>query len=91
MERKLGVAEARENFSDIVEQVQYQGDTYLISRHGKLAVAVVPVEVYEAWKRQRMIFFDSIRQIQEVNKDVDAGQIWDDVLSAQQAIRSSGE
>lgn len=47
MERKLGVAEARENFSDIIEQVQYQGDAYLISHLGKPAVAVVPVEVYE--------------------------------------------
>jgi len=89
MERKLGVAEAREKFSDIVEQVQYQGDTYLISRHGKPAVAVVPVEVYETWKRQRKIFFDSIRQLQEANKDVDAEQVWDDVILAQQAIRSA--
>lgn len=91
MERKLGVAEAREKFSDLIDQVQYKGDTYLISKHGKPAVAVVPIEVYSTWKRQRTQFFDSIRQIQELNPDVDAEKVMDDVILAQQAIRSSKE
>ena len=65
MEKVLGVTEARKKFSNIVEQVQYQGDTYLISRYGKPAAAVVPVEVYENWQRQRAEFFDLIRDMQE--------------------------
>lgn len=89
MERKMGVAEAREKFSDIIDQVQYKGETYLISKHGKPAVAVVPIEVYAAWKRQRTQFFDTIRQIQQTNQGVDSEQVVDDVLSAQQAIRFS--
>lgn len=91
MERKLGVAEAREKFSDLIDQVQYKGDTYLISKHGKPAVAVVPIEVYSTWKRQRSQFFDSIRRIQGLNPDVDSEQVLDDVILAQQAIRSSKE
>ena len=65
MEKVLGVTEARKKFSNIVEQVQYQGDTYLISRYGRPAAAVVPVEVYEYWQRQRAEFFDLIRDIQK--------------------------
>jgi prevent-host-death family protein len=65
MERTLGITKAREDFSTIVEQVQYRGESYVISRHGKPAAAVVPVEVYEAWKRQRQGFFDLVRQVQE--------------------------
>jgi len=65
MEKVLGVTEARKKFSNIVEQVQYQGDTYLISRYGKPAAAVVPVEVYENWQRQRAEFFELIRDMQE--------------------------
>ena len=65
MERVLGVTKAREEFSTIVEKVQYQGDTYVISRHGKPAAAVVPVEVYERWKQGRREFFDLIRQMQQ--------------------------
>ncbi len=64
MERKLSVSEARENFSELVEQVQHQGDAYIISRHGKPAAVVVPLEVYENWKRERRAFFDSIRRSQ---------------------------
>ena len=64
MERELGVTEAREKFADLIEQVQYQGGTIIINRHGKPAAAVVPVEVYKNWKRQRSEFFDLIRQMQ---------------------------
>ena len=88
MEKELGVTKARENFSEIVEKVQYQGDAYVISRHGKPAVAVVPVEVYENWKRQRRMFFDAIRQIQGLNEGVDPDKVWEDVLQAQTDLRS---
>lgn len=88
MERGLGITKARETLSDVVEQVQYQGDTYIISRHGKPAVAVVPIKVYENWKRQRREFFDAVRRIQSTNEGVDPDQVIKDVLQAQQALRS---
>jgi len=65
MERVLGITKAREKFTSIVEQVQYQGDSYIISRHGKPVVAVVPIEVYRSWTRQREEFFDLIRHMQQ--------------------------
>lgn len=65
MEKELSVTQAREKLSDVVEQVQYQGDTYVLSRHGKPAAAVVPIEVYENWKRQRRGFFDLFREMQQ--------------------------
>jgi prevent-host-death family protein len=64
MEKELGVTQARQVFGTMVEQVQYQGDTYIISRHGKPAAAMVPMAVYEAWKRQRQELFDQIREMQ---------------------------
>jgi len=65
MERELGVSKAREQFGELVEQVQYQGDAIVISRNGKPAAAIVSMEVYEGWKRQRREFFDLIRQMQQ--------------------------
>ena len=65
MEKVLGITKAREDFSTIVEQVQHQGDAYIINRHGKPAAAVVPVQVYEDWKRQRQEFFEFIRHAQQ--------------------------
>ncbi len=89
MEKKLGITEARQDFSSIVEEVQYQGQSFVISRHGKPVAAVVPLEVYDNWKQQRKRFFDTIRKIQEANKGADPEQVMKDVLEAQQAIRSS--
>ncbi|HEY5573131.1 MAG TPA: type II toxin-antitoxin system prevent-host-death family antitoxin [Anaerolineales bacterium] len=89
MERKLGVTKAREKFGEIIDHVQYQGDTFIINRHGRAAAAVVPVEVYENWKQQRRMFFDAIRKMQDDNKDIDPEEVWEDVLKAQQAVRSS--
>jgi prevent-host-death family protein len=89
MERKLGITKAREKLAEIVDQVQYQGDTFIINRHGKAAAAVVPVEVYENWKQQRRMFFDAIRKLQDANREVDPEEVWEDVLKAQQAVRSS--
>ena len=65
MEKVLGVTQARTEFSTLVEQVQHQGDTYIINRHGRPAAAVVPVHVYEQWKQQRNEFFEQIRQAQQ--------------------------
>ncbi len=64
MDRELSVTKARENFSELVEQVQHQGAAVIISRHGKPAAAIVPVEVYESWKRERQAFFDLLRELQ---------------------------
>ena len=89
MDKELGITEAREKLSELVEQVQYQGATYIISRHGKPAAVVVPIEVYETWKRQRKAFFDAVRRLQSANEAMDPDRVMEDVLQAQQALRSS--
>jgi len=88
MENTIGVTKARENFSDLIERVLYQGDMYIINRHGKPAAAIVPIDVYETWKEQRKALFNTIRKIRAANPDVDPEQVWQDVLQAQAAIRS---
>lgn len=88
LETKLGLTKAREQLSTIVESVQYQGDTYIISRHGKPAAALVPIQVYEKWKQQRQEFFDLIREFQETSGENDPEEIMREVLEAQQAVRA---
>ena len=90
MERLLGITQARDELSRIIERVQHQGDSYIISRHGKAAAAVVPLRVYQNWKRKREELFESIRQFQTANEDAEPEQVMEDVLQAQQAARSSG-
>ncbi|MGD2050710.1 MAG: type II toxin-antitoxin system Phd/YefM family antitoxin [Chloroflexota bacterium] len=88
METELGLTKARERLSTIVESVQYQGNAYIISRHGKPAAAVVPIQVYEKWKQQRQEFFDLIREFQESSGENDPDEVMREVLEAQQAVRA---
>ena len=64
-ERELGVTEARFGFSSLVDQVQHQGDAYVIKRHGRRAAAIVPIKVYENWRQERQEFFDMVREMQK--------------------------
>ena len=67
MEKKIGLAQARKEFSKVINDVQYQGESYIISRHGEEAAAVVPLQVYQNWIKGRENFFDSIREIQSAS------------------------
>jgi prevent-host-death family protein len=87
MEKTIGVTQARDEFRKIMDGVQYQGDKVVIERHGKPAVAVVPLHVYEAWKQQRARLFELIGEVQAANPDADADEVLQDVLAAQQAVR----
>jgi prevent-host-death family protein len=89
VKRHLGVTEVREKLGELVEQVQYRGVSFLISRHGKPAAAIVPLEVYENWKRQRADFFSAIHKIQDANPELDPDEVMQDVLASQQELRSS--
>ncbi len=88
METLVGVTKAREKLSEIVESVQYQNDAYIISRHGRPAAAVVPIEIYESWKRQRKELFTLIKQFQEASGEADPDEVMREVLAAQQAVRA---
>ena len=87
METLVGVTKAREKLSEIVESVQYQNDAYIISRHGRPAAALVPIEIYESWKRQRKELFTLIKQFQEASGEADPDEVMQNVLEAQQAVR----
>ena len=88
MEKSIGVTKARDQFRAIVDEVQYRGDKYVISRHGKPAVAVVPVEIYESWKKRRARLLELIHEVQTANPEADPDKVMQDVLDAQQATRA---
>ena len=89
MEKELGITEARKRLARIVDGVKYEGDNYVIVRHGQPAAAIVPMEVYRQWKRERQELFDVIRKIQAANVDADPDEVMKEVLAAQQAVRRS--
>lgn len=91
MEKQIGVTEAREKFREILDNVQHRGDKYVVSRHGQVAVAVVPIEVYETWKQSRERLISLIHEVQSANADADPDEVMQDVLYAQQAIRKASK
>lgn len=66
MEKTVGAFEARRSFGEILQEVAARGDKYVVERHGKPVAAVVPIEVYEQWKRARSEFFRQVRALSEV-------------------------
>lgn len=61
----IGITNAREELSNIVAQVQYQGNTFIISRHGKPAAAMVPVSRVAAKEQDRAKLFKLIASMQK--------------------------
>lgn len=88
MEKEVGVTKAREMLRTILDEVQYRGDKYVVSRHGEPAVAIVPLEVYENWKKQRQRLLQLIQEVQSANEEFDPDAVMADVLEAQQAVRN---
>lgn len=87
MEKVTGVTDARNSFKKIINEVQYQGERYIVERHGQPAVAIVPISIYEQWKREQDELLELIKSCQESGGDSDPDEIMTQVLAAQQAIR----
>ena len=54
MEKIVGAFEFRRRFGKVLQDIAARGDRYIVERHGEPVAAVVPVEVYEQWKRSRV-------------------------------------
>ena len=88
MEKVTNSSALRSNLSLVLDEVQFNQDSYVIERKGRPAAVIVPLSVYANWKRSRERFFEVVRQIQEANRDADPDEVMRDVLEAQQAVRA---
>lgn len=87
MERQIGITEARKLLAEIVDKAEFNGENCIIIRHGQPAAAVVPMDVYWQWKKEREDLFATIRRIQATHADADPEDVMQRVLVAQQAVR----
>ncbi len=60
-EKTIGAFAARRQFGKLLQDVMAKGDTFVVERNGEPIAAVVPVRLYEQWKRRREAFFEQIR------------------------------
>ncbi len=60
MEKMVSAFEARQQLGKILEAVSGRGERYVVEYHGEPVAAVVPIALYERWKRRREAFFDQL-------------------------------
>jgi len=85
--KTVNAVRARGNLGQILEEVYYRGDQYIIERSGKAMAAVVPVEQFEQWRKERDAFFEVVDEIRERNRKVPPERIEQDVVTASRAAR----
>lgn len=64
MERTIGTLEARRMLGKVLQEVT-RGDKYIVERNGEPIAAVVPIELYNQWRREREAFFEKLQEVQE--------------------------
>ena len=65
MEGSISAFEAQRCFDGVLKDVLASGESFVVERHGEPVAAVVPIKVYEQWKRGRGAFFSRIRAASE--------------------------
>ena len=87
MRKTINAMRARGKLGQILEEVYYRGDHYVIERAGKPMAAVVPVEQYEQWRKEREAFFEAVEEIRSENTDVPPERVMQDVAAAKRGAR----
>lgn len=76
---EVSTAEARGNLAEVVNRTAYGGERFVVTRHGKALVAIVPVE--DATLLDRLRTFVEARDFEGALREVArAGTVpWDEV------------
>lgn len=87
MRKTVTAVRARGKLGQMLEEVYYRGDHYIIERAGKPMAAVVPVEQYEQWRGEREAFFSLVDEIRSRNANATPEQVQEDVGKARRRRR----
>ncbi len=87
MRRTVNTTAARAHLGQILDAVRYRGDQYIIERSGKPMAAVVPVEQYEQWRKERDAFFSLVDEVRFGNAAVQPEEFRRDVSVAERTAR----
>ena len=88
MVKKITAVKARKNLGQLLEEVYYRGDHYVIERAGKPMAAVVPVRYLEEWLKRRERFFDMVDEVRRGQDGISPEAIEQDIQDTISAIRT---
>jgi prevent-host-death family protein len=86
--KKITARKARQHLGQLLEEVCYQDEQYVIERAGKPMAAVVPVWQLEERTKRREQFFATIDDIRQKNKGVKPQIIEREVAEAVKTVRA---
>jgi prevent-host-death family protein len=87
MLKTVNALKARQNLGQLLEEVYYKGDQFIVERAGRPMAAVVPLWQLEEWQKHRDHFFEEVDELKQKNKDVDPEVVEQEITEAVQAVR----
>jgi prevent-host-death family protein len=90
MARELSALKIRGNLGEILERVFYKGEEYIIKRGKKPMAALVPIEAFESFKKQKALDLQVFDKIREKGKKYSTEEIEADIREAVEAVRRGG-
>jgi prevent-host-death family protein len=88
MVKKVNALKARQNLGQLVEEVYYKGDQYIIERAGKPMAAVVPLWQLEDRAKRRERIFGRARKVWQATAKAKPAVIEREVETAVRALRA---
>lgn len=88
-EKRVGLLDAQGRLEEIVTAVAKTGDRYVVQENDHAVAVVVPVALYERWKRDRTSFFDDLDGLAQ-RGGLDAAEADRLADAAVAAVRGSG-
>jgi antitoxin (DNA-binding transcriptional repressor) of toxin-antitoxin stability system len=89
--KKITALKARQHLGQLLEDVCYQNEQYVIERAGKPMAAVVPVWQLEERAKRRERLFATVDEIRQKNKRVKPQIIEREVAEAVKAVRAQAQ
>ncbi|MDA1193002.1 MAG: type II toxin-antitoxin system Phd/YefM family antitoxin [Candidatus Poribacteria bacterium] len=88
MKREISAMEARQNFGELLDQVYYKDDQFIIKRANKPMAVVVSVDAYEEYQRLRRKEFAVIHEIWESVGDAPEEEAQQEIERAIRGVRA---
>lgn len=88
MIKTLTAIKARQNLGEVLEEVYYNGDQFIIERAGKAMAAVVPLWQVQARKKHQERVFGMLDKLWKSAPKIKSAMIEREVAEAVRAVRT---
>jgi len=85
--RKVSALKARKNLGELLEEVHYRGEEFVITRKEKPMAVLIPVDQYELFLKEREEEFSVLEEIRAANRDKTSKEVQRDVEAAIRSTR----